>query len=182
MKQKTVILDSDKLYSLFINEASAVSYAEMVADCLKNSKITLSIAESLTGGMVASKLVDIAGISEYFHEGIISYSNCSKIKRLGVKAETIEHYGAVSVQTAVEMAKGLIYENGANIAISTTGIAGPTGETLDKPIGLVYFGLATNNMFYCVKQKFSGSRLDIKEESANFALFFLLKYLKHELQ
>lgn len=117
----------------------------VVLDMLKERGKTLAVAESCTGGMIAASIVDNPGASVCFMEGIVTYSNESKMKRLGVKAETLEKYGAVSVQTAKEMAAGARITAGTDYAVSTTGVAGPGGGTAEKPVGLVCIGVADEN-------------------------------------
>ncbi len=153
-----------------------IKYAEEIAKLLREKGLTLAVAESLTGGMVTSSLVDIAGISQNLFEGIVSYSNESKMKRLHVSEKTLNSFSAVSSETALEMAQGLL--NNADIAISTTGIAGPDGGSLDKPVGLVYFGLATKNCKLTFKQIFAGNRLEIRKKATEFILEQLFLFLK----
>lgn len=121
-----------------------------VVELIKKLGMNISTAESCTGGMIASRLIDVPGVSEIFKEGIVSYSNDAKMKRLGVKKETLEKYGAVSKETAKEMVMGL----DSDIAIATTGIAGPDGGTPEKPVGLVYIGIKVKNDIY-VEKNFS---------------------------
>ena len=153
-----------------------IKYAEEIAKLLREKGLTLAVAESLTGGMVTSSLVDIAGISQNLFEGIVSYSNESKMKRLGVSEKTLNSFSAVSSETALEMAQGLL--NNADIAISTTGIAGPDGGSLDKPVGLVYFGLATKDIQLTFKQIFAGNRQEIRKKATEFILEQLFLFLK----
>ena len=139
----------------------------------KNS-LTISTAESCTGGMVASKLIEVPGISENFIESIVSYSNEAKIKRLKVKKETLEKYGAVSEEVAREMLAGLK----TDIGISTTGIAGPGGGTKDKPVGLVYIGIKVKDEVKVFKRELKGDRNKIRQRAMMHALYNLLKILK----
>ena len=125
-----------------INENS-IEY--VLGEILCNNKLTISTAESCTGGMVAAKLISYPGISASFLEGAVTYSNEAKIKRLGVRKETLDAYGAVSKETAREMAEGIAKESCSNTAIATTGIAGPGGGTKEKPVGLVYIAVHVNN-------------------------------------
>ena len=118
------------------------SMEEIAGQALTEKNLTVATAESCTGGLVAAKLVNYPGISAALHEAHVTYANEAKIKYCGVKKETLEQYGAVSEQTAREMAQGLRERSGADIAVSTTGIAGPSGGTKDKPVGLVYVGCA----------------------------------------
>ena len=136
--------------------------------------LTISTAESCTGGMIASKLIEVPGISENFIEGIVSYSNEAKIKRLKVKKETLEKYGAVSEEVAREM----LAELKTDIGISTTGIAGPGGGTKDKPVGLVYIGIKVKNEVKVFKRELKGDRNKIRQRAMMHALYNLLKILK----
>lgn len=131
--------------------------------------LTVSVAESLTGGLVAAKLINVPGMSKCFREGITAYSNEAKQERLGVREETLRLHGAVSGETAEEMAAGLI-NAGADVAVSTTGIAGPDGGSAEKPVGLVWFGFADAEGTKSVSKIFSGTRAEIREKAANFAL------------
>lgn len=115
---------------------------------LREKGKTISFAESCTGGFISKRLTDVPGASEVFGFGLCTYANEAKMKLLGVKKETLETHGAVSSETAEEMAKGALRVSGADIAISVTGIAGPGGGTNEKPVGLVYVGLATKNGVY----------------------------------
>ena len=136
--------------------------------------LTISTAESCTGGMIASKLIEVPGISENFIEGIVSYSNEAKIKRLKVKKETLEKYGAVSEEVAREMLAGL----NTDIGISTTGIAGPGGGTKNKPVGLVYIGIKVKEEVKVFKRELKGDRNKIRQRAMMHALYNLLKILK----
>lgn len=149
-----------------------------VADELKKKGLKIATAESCTGGMLANLLTNISGSSEYFDRGIVSYSNRAKIELLGVKEETLERYGAVSEQTAREMAEGVRERSKVDIGISTTGIAGPTGGTKDKPVGLVYIGISTKEKTIVRKFLFKGSRIENKESACNAALSMLLEIVE----
>jgi len=148
---------------------------------LQSNEVKLATAESCTGGMIASSIVNVSGASEVFYEGVVTYSNDSKMERLGVMRSTLENYGAVSEQTAKEMAVGLISEN-VDLGISTTGIAGPKGGTIEKPVGLVYIGVAYRD-FPPVAYKFifDGDRTEIRTSAKNTALFKAWKYLENIL-
>lgn len=115
---------------------------ETLINKLKEKKLTLSCAESCTGGLIAKSITDIPGCSDVFYGGVVSYDNIVKIGILGVKNETLNEYGAVSFQTAKEMALGVKRACSTDIGISTTGIAGPGGGTQEKPVGTVYIGIA----------------------------------------
>ena len=125
--------------------------ADVVANILLEKNITISCAESCTGGLFAGTLINTDGISKVFDRGIVTYSNEAKIKELGVKAETLDTFGAVSPETAAEMAEGIRAKTGTNMAVSVTGIAGPGGGSADKPVGLVYIGIAYDGKTDVVK-------------------------------
>lgn len=173
--------ERDMITEAFYRQFSGAVYADhdetlagAVVERLRLFGKTLSVAESLTGGMIASALVDIPGCSECLMEGIVTYSNASKIARLGVNAQTLAQYGAVSSQVACQMALGLIH-TGVNLAVSTTGIAGPGGGSAEKPVGLVYIGVADEVKCTATECRFEGSRQEIRLLAANTALFLLWK-------
>lgn len=147
-----------------------------IYECLNSGEkpLTISTVESCTGGMIASKLIEVPGISKNFIESIVSYSNEAKIKRLKVKKETLEKYGAVSEEVAREMLAGLK----TDIGISTTGIAGPDGGTKNKPVGLVYIGIKVKNEVKVFKRELKGDRNKIRQRAMMHALYNLLKILK----
>ena len=147
-----------------------------IYECLNSGEkpLTISTAESCTGGMIASKLIEVPGISKNFIESIVSYSNEAKIKRLKVKKETLEKYGAVSEEVAREMLAGL----NTDIGISTTGIAGPGGGTKDKPVGLVYIGIKVKDEVKIFRRELKGDRNKIRQRAMMHALYNLLKILK----
>ena len=147
-----------------------------IYECLNSGEkpLTISTAESCTGGMIASKLIEVPGISKNFIESIVSYSNEAKIKRLKVKKETLEKYGAVSEEVAREMLAGLK----TDIGISTTGIAGPDGGTKNKPVGLVYIGIKVKDEVKVFKRELKGDRNKIRQRAMMHALYNLLKILK----
>ena len=125
--------------------------ADVVANMLLDKNITISCAESCTGGLFAGTLINTDGISKVFDRGIVTYSNEAKIKELGVKAETLDTFGAVIPETAAEMAEGIRVKTGTDMAVSVTGIAGPGGGSADKPVGLVYIGIAYDGKTDVVK-------------------------------
>ena len=135
---------------------------DTVAEMLVNKNLTISVAESCTGGMVSSNLINYPGISSVFMEGCITYSNEAKMKSIGVKKETLDKFGAVSEETAREMAEGIARRYNTNIGISTTGIAGPEGGTKEKPVGLVYFGIYINGKIIVKRYIFNGSRQQVR--------------------
>ena len=149
-----------------------------LGEILCNNKLTISTAESCTGGMVAAKLISYPGISSAFLEGAVTYSNEAKIRRLSVKKETLDVYGAVSEETAREMVEGIAKESSSNTSIATTGIAGPGGGTNEKPVGLVYIAVHVNDNTTIEKCNFSGNREEVRVSATNYAL----KMLKIELE
>ncbi|MBQ3116326.1 MAG: nicotinamide-nucleotide amidohydrolase family protein [Clostridia bacterium] len=147
-------------------------------DLLKLKNLKLSVAESFTGGRIASAMIKNSGVSAYMHEGIVAYSNESKIKRLLVKAEDIEKHGAVSSIVAYQMAVGLLRSKDCDLAIATTGIAGPKSDNSLKPVGLNYIAIGLKDGVHTYRYKFSGSREEITETAKNTALFLAIKKLK----
>jgi len=155
------------------------SLLKKVSDLLKQKKLTIATAESCTGGLISHSLTNISGSSEYFDRGIISYSNNAKIQLLDVSKEDLINYGAVSKQVAEAMAEGVKIKSKVDIGISTTGIAGPTGGTKEKPVGLVYIGVAIEDKTIVKKFKFNGNRLENKDSTCNEALQMLFEILKN---
>ncbi|MFH1368691.1 MAG: competence/damage-inducible protein A [Elusimicrobiota bacterium] len=149
----------------------------VVGDLFIKNRKTLSIAESCTGGLVAHRVTNVPGSSLYFRQCAVVYSNESKIKILGVNEDTINNFGAVSEQTAVELAEGMRNKALTDYAISITGIAGPAGGTSEKPIGLVYIGICGPDIKQVFKYNFSGNRLEIRERATNQALDLLRREL-----
>lgn len=139
---------------------------DVLGSILVGKGLTIATAESCTGGMVAARLINFPGISASLLEGAVTYSNEAKIRRLGVKEETLNSYGAVSEETAIEMAKGIASTSGADIGIATTGIAGPGGGTEEKPVGLVYIAVYYNNEVEVRKLNLSGNRQRVRERAA----------------
>ena len=137
----------------------------------------ISTAESCTCGLVASYLTSIAGSSNYFTTGIVSYSNEAKMKLLNVNSKTLDNFGAVSEEVAKEMAVGLLQASGSDIAISLTGVAGPDGGTKGKPIGMVCFGIVTSQGSKTVTRNFSGTRSEIRQQSCEVSLRLILSAL-----
>ena len=154
-----------------------IGLEEVLGKLLKKRKLTISVAESLTGGLVQHKLTQIPGSSDYFMGGIVSYSNEAKMELLGVRESSLKKYGAVSELVAKEMAEGVRKRLGTDIGISTTGIAGPTGATATKPVGLVYLALSAKDIVIARKQIFGPDRNSVKQRSAQAALELARRYL-----
>ena len=151
----------------------------IVSGLLLRNRLTLAVAESCTGGLLGDRITDVAGSSVYFKEGTVAYSNEAKVRILGVKEETLNQFGAVSRETALEMARGVQRISGADISLATTGIAGPTGGTPEKPVGLVYIALAwaKRSVEICKEFRFIGQRREIKESTVASALDILRRAL-----
>ena len=143
------------------------------------AKLTVSTAESCTGGMIASSIVDFPGASNCFNEGYVTYSNEAKIKNLGVKDETLMAYGAVSKQTAKEMAIGVKKKAKADFGLSSTGIDGPGGGSPKKPVGLVYIGCSYGESKVKVKElHLSGNRTEVRTQATNLVFQLLDECMK----
>lgn len=153
-----------------------------LVDALAKKGLTFASAESCTGGLVAKRITDIAGSSAVFLGGAVTYSNEMKIKLLGVKEETLAEHGAVSHQVAYEMVKGLISVTGADVGVSLTGIAGPGGGSEEKPVGLVYVGLAVMGKIRTYKLLLGehGTRKRIRTAASDFALRATLEALEEK--
>lgn len=166
-----------KIIGDYIYSFNGESLEESFFKLLKKNNMKVSFCESCTGGLITSRFTRIPGVSQILDRGIVTYSNGSKIEELGVKKSTLDKYGAVSEQVAVEMAEGLLKKTNVDIAISTTGIAGPLSDNSEKPIGLVYIGVAVKNNSYSKEFKLKGNRESIQNKAANFAFNEGRKYL-----
>jgi len=154
---------------------------EEVGQLLVERGLTLAVAESCTGGLIAHRITNVPGSSRYFLGGVVAYANEAKEKVLGMSHETLAKYGAVSEETALEMAKGVRGLLRADVALSVTGIAGPSGGTPEKPVGLTYIALAAEDGERCEKHLWRGNRWENKEQTAEAALQMLRDYLKGEV-
>ncbi len=169
--------------------------SQRVGQQLLDKQIILSTAESCTGGLVASTVIDMAGSSQWFERGYVTYSNQAKIDELGVQQDTLAQYGAVSEQTAAEMAEGVLnqlkrvpnyIQDKVHCAVSTTGVAGPTGGSDAKPVGMVCFGLAylrAGEIFYRQTETvhFKGDRTAIRQQAVAHVLKMVLNTLVDDL-
>ena len=144
--------------------------AKELSELLVANGLTMSVAESCTGGSLAHAITSIPGASSYFDCGYITYSNQSKVDMLGVDIKTLETYGAVSEEVALEMVIGVATKSHSDVAVSITGVAGPTGGTPDKPVGMVCFGFSCKGKTGTNTQLFSGDRLNIVSQSVSYAL------------
>ncbi|HJA67395.1 damage-inducible protein CinA [Lachnoclostridium sp. An169] len=159
-------------------EASQESLEEAVVRLLQEAHLTVTTAESCTGGLIAGTLVNVAGASDVLGEGYVTYSNEAKERLVGVKRETLLQYGAVSEQTAREMAEGAARAAGADAALSATGIAGPGGGTAKKPVGLVYVGCFLDGSTQVKECHFDGNRMENRLHTVETALEMLREALE----
>ncbi|MCU6746772.1 MULTISPECIES: CinA family protein [Lachnospiraceae] len=151
---------------------------ERVVEVLARRHMTVTAAESCTGGLIAGTLVNAAGASEVLNEGYVTYSNEAKERLVGVRHDTLAVYGAVSAQTAEEMACGAAKAAGADAALSATGIAGPGGGSKEKPVGLVYIGCFVNGETAVKECHFKGDRMENRKRTVQAALEMLLEMLE----
>ena len=156
-----------------------------LGDALRNSGATIATAESCTGGLIGSLLTDVSGSSDYFDRGFVTYSYEAKMEHLGVSRESLDEHGAVSEPVARQMARGVRDVAGTTWGVATTGIAGPTGGTEDKPVGTVFVGVAyagewaSSDSYATVERhEFDGTRREIKEQIARQALADVLSELR----
>ncbi|MBO5927358.1 MAG: nicotinamide-nucleotide amidohydrolase family protein [Clostridia bacterium] len=174
IKRQITLALKEGLYADYLTTLS-----ERLFDLLRLRKLKLSVAESFTGGRIVSSLIENSGISEYLMEGAVTYSNLSKVKRLGVREEDIIKLGAVSSKVAYEMAAGLLTGGNCDMAIATTGIAGPKSEDTVKPVGLAFIAVGDKKGVHVYKYNFTGDREEITETAKNTALFLAIKKLKN---
>jgi len=151
---------------------------QTIGHILEEKKLIIGLAESCTGGLISHRITNVPGSSAYFEAGLVTYGNRAKTRFLLVPEDAIAQNGAVSAIVAELMAKGVRERAGVGIGLSTTGIAGPTGGSKDKPVGTVFMGLAASEGVYVRKHLFDGDRLRIKEQASEEALLMLLDYLK----
>jgi len=149
-----------------------------VGDLLRKKGLTLVVAESCTGGLLGMRITEISGASDYFQGGVIAYSNAIKHRVLGVPEEILEKHGAVSAECARAMAEGVRSLFRTDLALAITGIAGPTGGTPEKPVGLVYIALAHPNGVTVERHEFRGSRQGVRWSASEAALELLWRYLE----
>jgi PncC family amidohydrolase len=153
----------------------------LLGQWMREKKIKLAIAESCTGGLIADRITNIPGSSEYFCGGVVAYAYEAKVALLNVSWDTLEKYGAVSREVVIEMARGARIALSADLAVSVSGIAGPGGGLPDKPVGTTWIGLSTIDKDWARKYLWEGDRLQNKALSADAALQFILDYLENKL-
>lgn len=159
---------------------TGLSAEETVVGMLTEKGLTVATAESCTGGLLAGTIINVPGASDVIGTGFVTYSNDAKKECLGVKKRTLKKFGAVSCECAKEMAKGAAHRAGADIGLSTTGIAGPGGGTDEKPVGLVYIGCSFGKKVKVRKCLFGGTREQIRKKAVAAALGLLQKCVKDE--
>lgn len=159
-------------------ERAVLPIEERVAARLKELQLTITTAESCTGGLVSGRLVNVAGISENLKEAYVTYCDEAKQKLLGVKPETLASYTAVSEETAAEMAEGGAWAAGADVCVSVTGVAGPDGGSEKFPVGLVYIGCYCCGTVQVRRYVFPGNRMEVRTQAVDAALEFLLERLQ----
>jgi nicotinamide-nucleotide amidase len=182
--ERTVMRELDKaeqevrsLLSPFIFASGVERMEEVVGEKLRKKGLTISVAESCTGGLIGNLLTNTPGSSNYFMGGLMAYSNKSKIDLLNVSPEVIEKRGAVSDKTVREMTEGVKKRMGTDIGLAVTGIAGPEGGSREKPVGTVHIGLSTDRETFAGKYRFWGTRKQIKKNTAMMALDWVRRYL-----
>jgi PncC family amidohydrolase len=158
-------------------EQTLLTLSSSVGEALTRHGFTISTAESCTGGLLSHVITAVSGSSAYFVGGVVAYSNAIKAEVLGVRSSTLEAFGAVSEQTACEMAEGIRAKFGTDVGLSTTGIAGPTGGTPQKPVGLVWIAISTAGATRAFECHFSGERLEIMRQTVIEVLSRTLDHL-----
>lgn len=167
-----------KEFEDFLYAVDDRSLNEIAVDFLKLYKRQLAVAESLTGGEIVASLIDVPGVSEVLFEGLTTYANGAKNRRLFVKKQTLEQFGAVSQETAYQMATGLLETSQCDVVVATTGIAGPGGGSDRKPVGLTYIAVGDLSGIHIHRYVFSGNRNQVRQKAAKTALFLLIKLIK----
>lgn len=183
LDEKSVKLFAEKVSSAFPQNFigyNGYTLPFALFSLLKEKNITFATAESCTGGLIAKTLTDIPGSSQVFLGGVVSYANSMKENILGVKSETLRSFGAVSEETALEMARGVVNITGCDYGLSVTGIAGPDGGTEEKPVGTVFIGLVSKEKSIVKGFKFRGDRDDVRNRTLNAALFQAIAFIKDE--
>lgn len=149
-----------------------------IANPLEDNNLSISVAESCTGGLVSHKITNVPGSSDYFNRAVVAYSNRAKRELLDVKVDSLQSHGAVSEVVASEMAEGIRVLSGTDLGLSTTGIAGPGGGTAEKPVGLVYLGLSDKEVTRVKKLSLDGNRWENKRAAATEAIEYLIAFLE----
>ena len=172
------LTDTDVVRLLRKNNLNSDTLQENVVAKLREKGVKLATAESCTGGLLSERITAVSGASDVFDFGVCTYANEMKHKVLGVSNETLSVLGAVSAETAMQMAEGARNVSGADLAVSTTGIAGPTGGTPEKPVGLVYCGISTKDKSYAIKLMLGGSINMVNSLTSDAVLLTILSILQ----
>ena len=154
------------------------SLEKQVVSLLVEKKLSITTVESCTAGLIGATLVNVSGVSKVYSEGYITYSNSAKVKLVGVKRETLDKYGAVSKEVAIEMVEGAVSKSKADVGISATGVAGPDGGTPEKPVGLLYIGLSIKGDTQIHEFQLQGDRQENRKKTVEEAFELLIKELK----
>lgn len=160
-----------------MNTASVPYLCGLLAEKLTSSGLMMATAESCTGGLIAAACTDLAGSSQWFERGFVTYSNAAKTEMLGVDAALIDTNGAVSEKVARAMAFGAIRHSHAQLSVAVTGVAGPSGGSTDKPVGMVWFGFSVDGLLTSEVQRFEGDRAQVRAATVTHALTRLLQLL-----
>jgi nicotinamide-nucleotide amidase len=155
---------------------------KIIGDLLRKRRWTISISESCTGGLICDRITNISGSSDYFMGGMVTYSNESKAKHLGIPLDYIKRYGAVSPQVARKMAQGVREAFSTTFGLSTTGVAGPTGGTKRSPVGRVFIAISDSKTDFVKKLELNGTRLEIKKQASDKCLEFFYAYIRKVLR
>ena len=180
-KIASVLAEIKQRTSRYLFAQDEETITEVVAQLMLKKKLTISTAESCTGGMLAGQFTSIPGSSEFYLGSIVSYDNSIKEKLLGVPPDLLEKYGAVSREVGIAMAERSRFLIGSDLGIGITGIAGPGGGTPEKPVGLVYIALAAADLSTCVEYHFTGDRETNRQRIVRSAQYLIWKYLKNHL-
>ena len=156
--------------SLSNSEQTELNLKRLLADCLQKDRLKLATAESCTGGMISAACTDLAGSSNWFERGFVTYSNEAKTQLLGVDAAMIEAHGAVSEPVARAMAFGAVRHSLAQVSIAVTGVAGPSGGSTAKPVGTVWFGFSVQGLLHSEMMRFEGDRAAVRQQTVVHAL------------
>ncbi len=174
---KAMELEIRKRLSRYIFATNDERMEDVVGKLLRENALTLSVAESCTGGLIGHRITNVPGSSDYFMGGVVVYSNAAKIRMLGVNPDTLNRFGAVSAETAREMAQGIRQYMDTDLGIAVTGIAGPSGGTKEKPVGTVFIGLSTAKEEFTRRYRFFGDREQIKLNTSMMALDWIRRYI-----
>ncbi|RLB12927.1 MAG: competence/damage-inducible protein A [Deltaproteobacteria bacterium] len=174
---KAMELEIRKRLSRYIFATNDERMEDVVGKLLRENALTLSVAESCTGGLIGHRITNVPGSSDYFMGGVVVYSNAAKIRMLGVNPDTLNRFGAVSAETAREMAQGIRQYMDTDLGIAVTGIAGPSGGTKEKPVGTVFIGLSTAKEEFTRRYRFFGNREQIKLNTSMMALDWIRRYI-----